>query len=387
MVENPQKMAKILYFITKSNWGGAQRHVFDLATNLSPKEFNVSVVVGGNGVLKTRLDEYGIRTLTIEELTRDINTRKDLASFLQFYKLLKKETPNILHMHSPKAGGIGALAGQLYNLTHRKKIKIIYTVHGWTFNENRNFISKIFIVIFSWFTVLLSDKVIILGNQEKEQTNKWPLIKDKITIIKNGIAKPSYLARTKSRDFISTQINKKIAKNMIIIGTIAELHKNKGHIYIINALAEIKNSISDFIFVIIGEGEERKQLETSIKSKGLENNIFLLGQLHNAPLYLKAFDIFTLTSLKEGLPYTIIEAGKAELPIIASNVGNVPDLIDDMCSGILIKPKNTREIAESIKFLINHPEKRREFAHNAYIKIGSEYSLSKMLMETVKLYS
>ena len=171
---------------------------------------------------------------------------------------------------------------------------------------------------------------------------------------------------------------------MILIGTIAELHKNKGHTYIINALAEIKNNISEFIFTIIGEGEERKQLETLIKSKKLENNVF--GQLHNASLYLKAFDIFTLTSLKEGMPYTIIEAGKAELSIIASNVGNIPDLIDDMCSGILIKPKNTCEIAESIKFLINHPEKRIEFAHNAYIKIGSEYSLSRMLEQTIKLY-
>ena len=209
MTENPQKMAKILYFITKSNWGGAQRHVFDLATNLSPKEFNVAVVVGGNGALKTRLDEYKIQTLTIEELTRDINTRKDLTSFLQFYKLLKKETPNILHMHSPKAGGIGALAGRLYNLTHREKIKIIYTVHGWTFNENRNLFSKTFIVIFSWFTVLLSDKVVVLGNQEKEQTNKWPLIKNKIIIIKNGIAKPSYLARTKLVNLFQHKLTKK----------------------------------------------------------------------------------------------------------------------------------------------------------------------------------
>ncbi|MCR4334543.1 MAG: glycosyltransferase [Patescibacteria group bacterium] len=387
MATNHQKMAKILYFITKSNWGGAQRHVFDLATNLSPKDFDVLVIMGGNGVLKTRLDECGIQTITIQELGRDIKTQKDFTSFIQFYKILLKEKPDVLHTHSPKAGGLGALAGRLYNLTHKKKIKIIYTVHGWTFNENRNFIPKLSIIISSWITAIFSDKVIVLGTKEKEQTDKWPFIKDKFIIIKNGIAKPGYLARTKARDFISTQIGKKITKNTLIIGTIAELHKNKGLSYIIEALAEIKNNISNFIFIIIGEGEERKQLEILIKSKELENNIFLLGHIHNATLYLKAFNIFTLTSVKEGLPYTLIEAGKAELPIIASNVGNISDLVDDMCSGILIKPKNIREISESIQFLITHPEKRREFAHNAYTKTGTEYSLSKMLEETKKLYS
>ncbi|MSU45390.1 MAG: glycosyltransferase family 1 protein [Candidatus Zambryskibacteria bacterium] len=386
MKENPQKRLKILFFITKSNWGGAQRHVFDIATNLSTKEFDTTVIVGGKGILKNRLEECKIKTISLEDLQRDIHALNDTKSFLQFYKFLKQENPDILHLHSPKAAGLGALSGRMYNLTHRHKVRIIYTVHGWTFNENRNILSKLIIIIASWITSLLSHKVIVLGEREKDQTEKWPWVKGKFKIIKIGIAKPSFLARTKARDFISEKIGKKIDKSTIIIGTIAELHKNKGHIYILNALAQIKNIIPKFLFVIMSDGEERANLERIIKEKKLTDNVVLLGHVHNASLYLKAFDIFTLTSIKEGLPYTLLEAGKAELPIIASNVGNIAELIDDMHSGILIKSKNIREIAESIQFLINHPEKRKEFAHSAYEKINEDYSLSKMLKETIKLY-
>jgi glycosyltransferase involved in cell wall biosynthesis len=386
MAENPQNRPKILFFITKSNWGGAQRNVFDIATNLSPVTFDVAVIVGGNGVLRQRLEECGVRTLSLNQLERDMNAKKDATSFLEFFRMLKKENPDILHTHSPKAGGLGALAGQLYNLTHKHKIKIIYTVHGWPFNENRNIISKALILAFSWLTCLLSHYVIVLGEREKDQTEKWLWAEGKFTIIKIGIAKPNFLARTKAREFISSSIGKKIEKTKIIIGTIAELHKNKGQEYVLHALAHIKNLIPPFLFVIIGEGEERANLETIIKEKELENNVFLLGHVHNAAQYLKAFDIFTLTSLKEGLPYTLLEAGKAELPIIASSVGSIPELIDDMHSGILIKPKSVREIAESIQFLITHPHKRAELAHNAHLTVNDDYSLSKMLKETIKLY-
>ena len=386
MGDIPPQRAKILYFVTKSNWGGAQRHVFDLATNLSRKEFEPIVALGGEGPLKGRLEEVGVRTVALRELGRDMNARKDAVSLGALYAILKKEAPGVLHAHSPKAGGLGAVAGRAYNLVHRKKIRIIYTAHGWTFNENRNIASKALIMLFSWLTIVLSHKVIVLGEREYEQVRKWPWVKDRIAVIANGIAKPPLLARSRAREFFATATGREIRKNTLVLGTVGELNQNKGHRYMIEALAELKNTLPDFIFILMGEGEDRQKLQALIASKGLEKQVFLLGYVHNASLYLKGLDIFTLVSVKEGLPYAIIEAGRAQLPIIASDVGNIPDLIDDMRSGILIKPKNTREIAESIRFLIHHPEKRLEFAENAYKKMNAEYSLSKMLEETIKLY-
>jgi glycosyltransferase involved in cell wall biosynthesis len=380
------KKPKILYFITKSIWGGASRHVFDLATNLSPKNFDVTVVLGGNGILAKRLHECGIRTISLSSLDRDISAKKDLSSFVEFYKVLQNEKPDALHLHSTKAGGMGAFVARIYNLLHKHKIKIIFTVHGWPFNEQRSFVSKTLITFFSWLTVVLSHKVIVLGNYEKEQTKKWPLVEGKMVVIKNGIARPSYIARTKAREFLSTHTGKKISKETFIIGSVGELHANKGYTYIINALAALKK-IPNCLYVILGEGEKRHELEALIKEKELKDRVFLLGYVHNAALYMKGFDVFAMPSIKEGLPYAIIEACKAEVPVIATHVGNIPEMIDDMQSGIVIKPENIREIEESIRFLLGHPDKRKSFAELAAKKINTEYSLSKMVDEVTKLYS
>src|SRR3989339_170438 len=104
---------KILYIITKSNFGGAQRQVFDLATGLSKEKFEVAVALGGRGLLKEKLDATGIRTISVETLGRDVKIFNDLISFFKIFQIIKKEKPDILHLHSSKVGFLGALIGRL----------------------------------------------------------------------------------------------------------------------------------------------------------------------------------------------------------------------------------------------------------------------------------
>ena len=121
---------KILYAITKSNWGGAQRHLFDLATKMKERGHTPVVALGGDGILRKKLEDTGIKTYTIAKLSRDIALSKDAGSFKELFSVIKREKPDVLHLHSPKAAGLGALAGKLLRVK-----KIVYTVHGWTFNE------------------------------------------------------------------------------------------------------------------------------------------------------------------------------------------------------------------------------------------------------------
>ena len=137
----------------------------------------------------------------------------------------------------------------------------------------------------------------------------------------------------------------------------------------------------------MGEGEERKNLEEIIKNNNLEDSIFLIGNVKNASSYLKAFDIFTLTSITEALPYAILEAGKAEAPIIASNVGGISEIIDDMRSGILLQPKKPKEISDAIEYFINYPDKKEIFSKLLKEKIDEEFSLDKMVSETIRVYN
>ena len=153
---------KILYVITKSNWGGAQRQVFDLATNLPEDKFETAVALGGGGLLKEKLDGAGIRTIAVETLGRDIKIFNDLISFFKIFQIIKKEKPDILHLHSSKVGFLGALIGRLLGIK-----KIIYTVHGWMFLEKQPQWWTITMRFFSWLTILLTHKTIAVSENDK----------------------------------------------------------------------------------------------------------------------------------------------------------------------------------------------------------------------------
>jgi glycosyltransferase involved in cell wall biosynthesis len=141
-----------------------------------------------------------------------------------------------------------------------------------------------------------------------------------------------------------------------------------------------------FIYFIIGDGQEKNDLEKIISENNLQNRVFLLGFKEDAFKYLKAFDIFLLTSVKEGLPYAILEAGLAECAVIASKIGGIPDIIKNSETGILVTPKNQSEIKRSIEYLAENEQKRIEYGKNLKIKVENDFSLEKMIEKTIVEY-
>lgn len=374
---------KICFFITKGTWGGAQRYVYNLATNLPENKYDVLVITGSGEILKNKLREKGVKAFEISSLKRDISILGEIKSFIKIVKIIYNEKPDVLHLNSPKAGGLGSLAGRILGVN-----KIIQTVHGWSFNENRNILSKSLIYIFSVISTILCHQTIVIAKKEKMQAVKMPFVKeDKIILIKNGIEKIDYINKSIVREALLNRTNGKVRQTInsrtLWIGTISELHKNKGLDFIISALENIK---SNFVFFIIGEGEERKNLEKLIKLKGLENKVFLVGFIDIANLYLKAFDIFTLTSRKEGLPYSILEAGGAGVCVLASNIGGIPDIIDNNRNGILVTKGSEKEIQKNIEFLETNTHRRAELGKNLKQKIDKEFSMDQMLKKTFSLY-
>jgi glycosyltransferase involved in cell wall biosynthesis len=380
------KKKKILYGITKSNWGGAQRYVFDLATSLPKDTYEVSVLLGQEGVLEQKLQTAGIRTITLGNISRDIHLIKDLFVLIKIIKIFRREKPDIIHLNSSKMGLLGALAGRLTGLP-----KIIFTGHGWAFNEDRSKFQKKSIHLLHLLTIFLSHRTIAVSEQTKNQiTNNKYLLK-KIITIRNGIDKIDFLDKNTARENISKKLSTNIdIKNRFWLGTISELHKNKGLKYMIEAihLLDMKNDDKSTlpILIIIGDGEKKEKLQKRIDRYGLQETIFLVGQIDEASKYLKAFDVFTLTSITEALPYVILEAGLAGLPIIASAVGGIPEIITDMENGVLIRPKEPEEIKKAIDFLLEKPEKMTSFSEKIQTKILLNFSKEKMIKTTQALY-
>ncbi len=378
---------KILYGITKSNWGGAQKYVYDLATSLPKDKFEVTVLTGGTGILNERLSSAQIRNITLESLGREIKFWQDIVSFFKIINILRKERPDILHLNSSKMGFIGALAGRLTHVP-----KIIFTAHGWAFNEDRSPLQKKGLYWLHRLTIKLSHKTIAVSEQTKNQISKGDSIGNKISVIKNGLEKIDFLSKAAAREKIRSRlpVDLEIGTNFWL-GTISELHKNKGLKYLIEAMHLLDMAIENRddlpILIIIGEGERRKKLQQRINRYQLDDTIFLIGRVGEAEKYLKAFDIFTLTSITEALPYVLLEAGLAGLPIIASSVGGIPEIIDDMQNGILVRPKEPDEIQKALAYYLAKPEKGAIFGQNIQKKILTDFTKDTMVKMTLELYN
>ena len=385
---------KILYIITKSNFGGAQRYVYDLATNLPKTEFEILVAFGGNGLLKEKLEAAHIRTVTLSALDRDIGTFKEFLAFLQILGTIKNFEPELIHLNSSKAGILGGLAARFYNLfgfilkllhcidRAPRPCQIVFTAHGWAFKEKRKFMARKLIEYSSWLTVVLSHTTIVVSNDDREKVRHFIFIQSKIKLVHNGIETPHFISRDDARAFLSEKIGHSISNETLLAGTVAELHKNKGLDYVVEAM----KTAPRYSYIIIGTGEDREKLQGTIEKTGLNQRVFLAGQIKNAASFLKAFDLFILPSLKEGLPYALLEAGAAGVPVIATDVGGVPEIIDDMSSGIVVKAKRPKEIAEAIAFLIEYPEKKKEFGEKLQKTVAEKFTLERMVKETVAVY-
>ena len=382
MLNMPRKM-KVLYLITKSNWGGAQKYVFELSTYMN-KGQDIIVAFGGTGErgapvgkLAKTLEESRVKTVMIPSLSRDVHPLDEPRVFFELLRLYKQEKPDIIHLSSSKIGGLGSFAGRVYNLLNPKaKAKIIFTAHGWAFSESRSRISRAVIRLLSWFTIIFSDKVICLNKKELAQVANWPFVKNKLELVYNGIP------AEEKKGFI--KIEEKPTDTPIQIGTISELTKNKGLTYAIDAISKIKDR--NVMFSVISEGEERANLEKQIKEQGLEDKVKLLGFKDNAGAYIGIFDIFLLSSIKEGFPYSILEAGLAKLPVIATNIGGIPEIIEDGVSGLLVEPKDPYAIKNALEKLLDSPALRKSLGQNLSKVVKQKFSLDKMIEETEKIY-
>lgn len=381
-MEKKSSKTKVLLVITKSNFGGAQKYVFDLATDLPREQFDVAVVLGGAGILAGMLSARGVRVISLPSLNRDVNPFKDLASFFALWKLFRVERPDVVHLNSSKVGGIGALAGRLAFVP-----KIIFTAHAWAFNEDRTFLSRTIIKTLSWLTIIFSHKTIAVSEAIQKQASRWPFVANKIITIKNGVTEPKFYTREDARARLCAIARTSLPSGAFLLGTIAELHKNKGLNYAIEAFAKLANENPSLHYFIIGGGEEQEHLGALVESLGLQKRVFLLGFLADAPRFLPAFDVFVLPSLTEALGLVILEAGLAGLPVVASREGGIPEIIDEGRTGILVPAKNPEAIANAISKLQADQALAKRLGETLREHVLKNFSFNQVLVDTVALYT
>ncbi len=313
---------RMLFVITKGTWGGAQRYVYDVATHLPKEICAVSVALGTPGILKEKLDAVGVHTLPLQHLARDVSLLNDLRAWRELLSLFYAERPAIVHLNSSKAAGLGALAARIALVP-----RIVSTIHGLPYEEERPRLSKIAIAFFTYLTCLLSTDVIVLSERARRSLARFPFLARKIHVVPLGIEVPKFAARATARAAIASRIGVPLTADDTLIVSIGELHKNKGYDLVFSAFATLAHAGNHFRYIIIGEGEERSALERQIVASDLTGKVFLAGFVPDAASLLPAANLFLIPSRKEGTPYVLLEALAAGVPIIASAVGDIPETL------------------------------------------------------------
>ena len=245
---------KVLFLVTQSEFGGAQRYVFEVVSNLEKTKYDILVAAGeGDGELFRKLQDAPVRTIQLKWLRRIPSPLKALLSIFEIYNLLKREKPNTLFLCSTTAGLLGSLSSFSYKILTRYKIQVIYRIGGWSFFDPRSsWINKI-IFWLEKLTASFKDKIIVNSELDKKIAINYKICPlEKIVKIHNGLdlEKLEFLPKEQAKDFLSKNTKYKIEDAKYLIGAVANFYKTKGLEYLIESgnLLNSRFKIQDSIF-------------------------------------------------------------------------------------------------------------------------------------------
>ncbi|MBI3305357.1 glycosyltransferase [Candidatus Parcubacteria bacterium] len=376
---------KVLYVVTQSEFGGAQRYVLDLASNLPKDQYETAIACGEDATVQVgddliaRARKRGIRTHVLASVGRAINPLRDSAGFFELFALLRTERPDVVHLNSSKVGILGGLAAKMTRVP-----KTVFTAHGLVFHEPLPHWQKMFYRLLEQLARPFRDAIITVSNADRESAIGERLARpERIVHIPNGIGTLEFLDRTAARGALEQKVGHALPERTI--GTIANFYPTKGLPYLLAALFEVRRTHPDIAGVIIGDGSQRPHLESLIERNKLADTVILAGALPNATQYLKAFDLFVLPSVKEGWPYVILEAMAAEVPIVATRVGGIPEMLSPD-GGPLVPTANPAALAGAIAHALAHPAETAATAKRTQEIVRRDFTLERMVRETTAVY-
>jgi len=400
---------KILIIVTKGEIGGAQVSVLNLAKGLKEKGIGVTVGFGEGDFLKEKLAEANIPFHLFNSLRRTKNPIKNLFFIFELQKFLNQNKFDVVHFNSSNAllGAIGAkLATLRLHSGQVTKPKTIFTFRGLSvLDPNYKTFKPIKILYKLLFKFLLKfiDRKVFVSQTNLNYAQKINLIppatsyKLPATVIYNGLdlKDSDFLPRDEARNFLFSKLNinplfpsgeshgEGVVKDqrskindasdlnrMYVVGSIGRLAYPKNYEFLIKTFPDILKAKPNVICIIIGDGPDRNSLQLLADSLQLQDKFFLIGEIKDAYKYLKAFDLFVLPSIYEGLSISLIETLFAKVPTLAANVGGNAEILD---KEHLYSLNNKQEFIEKIK---NTSKQTRNYKKEKF-----------SLKETVKKYT
>lgn len=376
-MSNPEKIGnkvKVIEVISDSLLGGGPRHVLGLLKNIDREKFDVLLIAPRGWLTEEAKKISGVEIKIVEfkskfDLSSLSKLKRDIAEFRAGENPFG---PVIIHAHGPRAGAF-------CRLIVRKDEKFVYTEHLWNADYQLSPSASFFQRRGIKTICSRADLVIAVSKSVKNfLLEKIIKIPAKVAVIPNAIdisGEEPKVTRHPSRN-----------DRELIIGTAGALVKPKGQIYLIRAFAEISKKFPEAKLEIVGTGVEKENLKKEISTLNLNAKVQLLGRQDDVKKIIKEWDIFVLPSLSESFGIVLLEAMEIGVPIVASAVGGVPEIIKSGETGVLVPAGNVEKLVKAINSLLLEKTYRARLAKNAFISLKKHYDWSKIIGEIEKIY-
>jgi len=393
--------------IARLNIGGPAIHVHLLTEGLDEYGFRSRLVTGrispDEGDMGYLFESASVKPIVIPELQREIRPLLDLKAFWKLLRILWRERPDIVHTHTAKAGTLGRAAAILCSLLRfSRKIRIVHTFHGNVFEGYfRPLMSSLFILI-ERFLAWKTDFIIAISETQKQELcRKYRIAPpEKVRTIGLGFDLGPFLGVSKWKGRFRKDLG--LDGEPLLVGIVGRLVPIKNHRMFIDAAGLFleQNPGLSVVFVVVGDGELRRELEAYCREKGLEGHVRFCGWIKDlGPVYAD-LDVLVLTSDNEGTPVSIIEAMAASVPVAATDAGGVRDLLLGKERGaplkgnfligergVLCRKNDARGLTEGLKYLLNlkDPEKGRLLESSRRFAVDT-YGRERLLGDIASLY-
>jgi len=369
---------RILYLITKSEFGGAQTNVYQLSKYFIERGDRVAIMAYPGGWLEEEAKKLKIDFYPNLYFRNSYNPFWGLRAMGEIKRALKDFKPDIVHCHSTVAGFWGRLSlADSSFLGFQNNLPVIFTAHGWGFTEGTSFFRRVLVSFAEKTAARYCVKIICVSEYDRRLALCYKIApKDKLITIYNGV------------ELVDRDLEPKVQDSKVKIVFVGRLAKPKTPEILLEVFFTLPKLIqqkSELIFV--GEGPKEFNLKQVVKKKKMGRQVKFLGGMPREKIFnvLKKSDVFVLTSDYEGLPLSILEAMACGLPVIASDVGGISEIVDSKV-GYLIKKRDKKKLKKALVELVENPGLIREKGRRAREKAKRSFSLEKMLNSVLALY-
>ena len=370
--------------IARLNIGGPAIHAILLTAGLDPDRFESTLVTGVEAAYEgNMLDlaaQKGVQPLVIPELGREINPLKDWVTLLKLYRLFRDRRPHIVHTHTAKAGTVGRMAARLAGVP-----VVVHTFHGHVFHDYFGPLQTRVFTGIERLLASLSDRIVTVSDGQRRELAEYGVASlDKIAVVPLGFELDALLNCEPLRGQLRRELG--IPDTTALVGIVARLTAIKNHRLFLDAARLIVEAGQEAMFLIVGDGELRADLEAYVAELKLAERVIFTGWRRDLPRIYADLDVVALSSLNEGTPVSLIEAMAAAKPVVATRVGGVSDVILDKESGYLVQSKDAEGLARGILDLLQAPDRARKMGLAGRVAVHPKYASETLLANVEKLY-